>query len=331
MPMKLNTWIYLRRLQLQPLFKAHIAAFRRFCDHFKVQLRAEVDQDKKLQLLMELLSQHFPRLSELMHLDDPVIVQCIQEFEMMTNCGVQPCHYFEATYPRAFDGIEDPPWTFTYLGKPTWNDHIKVGIVGSRDVHAGTTEIFKTVLSPWAQQHSCAIISGGAYGVDTWAHDLALTHRKPTFAWMPSGLQQIYPGLFRKKVAEICLDGAVMSEFPFAQTVQKHHFHVRNRLIAAMSDVLIIPQAARQSGTMITAHLALSYGKPLWVFPGHILQKHMSGNLDLLMLGASLVTSVDDLSMLFEAEFKIQSELFTTNSVMQKITPLHLGILEKQL
>lgn len=317
--MKLNTWIYLRCLQQQPLFQVHIAAFRRFCDQFKRRLRSEVEPDVQLHVLVELLRQHLPRLFALQSLSDPMLAPYASEYKMMVDCGVQACHYFDVVYPKAFDDMDDPPWTFSYLGQPSWNDHIKVGLVGSRNVHAGTLEIFRAVLSPWIQQYACSVISGGAHGVDCWAHDMAVSHGKPTFAWMPSGLQHIYPMPFRKRVAEICVQGAVISEFPFSQTVQKHHFHVRNRLIAAMSDVLIIPQASRKSGTMITAHLALSYGKPLWVFPGHVLQEHMSGNLDLLLLGASLVTSVDDLSTLFQAEFKTQPELLTTNSVKLKL------------
>lgn len=314
--MKLNTWIYLRALQQQPLFQTHIASFRHFCETHKIRLRAAPDEELRFDLFMTLLERHFsegfPHDSKILH---EACAEVRQEFQRMQDAGVRTCHYFDPHYPRGFDGMEDPPWTFSFLGQANWNNQVHIGIVGSRDVHATTTEVFRKILSPWVEPLPCSIVSGGARGVDSLAHHLALLHHKSTFAWMPSGLKHVYPQQFHKWIPHLCEHGAVLSEFGFEQEVRRHHFEVRNRLIAGMSDVLIVPQASLKSGTMITAHAALGYGKPLWVFPGHVLQNFMSGNLELLLIGASLVTTVDDLSSLFAAEFKIKLDSMTTNSV----------------
>ncbi|MFN7905814.1 MAG: DNA-processing protein DprA [Pseudobdellovibrionaceae bacterium] len=313
--MELNTWIYLRVLQKQPLFNAYVSVFRRFCDQYKGQLRAQTDIHLQLKLFTELLRIQVPRLYEAQLQSVELLNQTAQEYVMMREYGVQACHYFDLFYPHSFDGIDDPPWTFSFLGCPTWNECIRVGIVGSREVHASTSHLFRSVMSPWLKNQNCSIVSGGARGVDQLAHQMALFHSKPTFAWMPSGLKNIYPQQFTRWLKDICVHGAVLSEFDFSQEVRKYHFQIRNRLISAMSDVLIIPQSSRKSGTMMTAHSALGYGKPLWVFPGHVLQDFMGGNLDLLQIGASLVTSVDDLSNLYSSEFKITTRDFTTDSV----------------
>ena len=312
--MSINTWIFIRTLQKHPFFGLSISSFRYFCETYKKQLRGMSDDSLRWKAFETLFSQHFPaQYAQVMSSQD-ILTWVSQDYERMMAAGVHACHYLDSDYPVAFDGMDDPPWTFSYLGQPRWNQNIRVGLVGSREVHSATIEIFRAVLAPWISSINCAVVSGGARGVDLLSHRMALANHKSTYAWMPSGLNCIYPMQFRSWVDPICEQGAVMSEFDFSQEIRRHHFQSRNRLISAFSDVLIIPQASKKSGTMMTAHAALGYGKPLWVFPGHCVQDFMSGNLELLRLGASLVAGVDDLSNLYEGEFKGASERITAYS-----------------
>lgn len=311
--MTMNTWIFLRAFQKHPLFGLSIGSFRHFCETYKKQIRQEVSVSQNWELFEKLFASAFPELHGHILRGDWV-ERVISEYDEMMQSGVRVCHYLDHHYPKAFDGMEDPPWTFSYFGQPCWNQEIRIGVVGSREVHSATVEIFRSVLSPWIESTPCAVVSGGARGVDLLAHRLALAHHKSTFAWMPSGLKHIYPNQFRQWVEGICVRGAVMSEFGFSQEIRRHHFESRNRLISAFSDVLIIPQATLKSGTMMTAHSALGYGKPLWVFPGHFVQDFMSGNSELLRMGATLVNSVDDLSNMYDGEFKSVADRITTYS-----------------
>ncbi len=149
------------------------------------------------------------------------------------------------------------------------------------------------------------MVSGGARGVDQVAHQIALMTGVKTLVWLPSGLGHIYPGHFTKMAQEILSSGGVLlSEFDYQETMRKHHFVERNRLIAGMSQSLFIPQAALRSGTIMTAHFSLELGRPIFVIPGHPLITAYGGNLELGQLGATFVRSSRDLEQFLTVEIE---------------------------
>lgn len=225
-------------------------------------------------------------------------------------------------YPDAFYLMSDPPISFTYFGSPIWLYRKCVSIVGSRDARAESMQWIENEYSQFLVDHSAITVSGGARGVDQAAHLMAIRKHQPTVVVLPSGLGQIYPqSLSDWKKSILDVGGCFLSEYNFEQRMQKYLFHHRNRLIAAFGKVLIIVEARRRSGTMITAQLAAQWGVPVLVVPGHPSDQNFLGSLDLLSEGATLLRDAQDLGMFFESE--VSAEIAGLVSVDEHMTNTH--------
>ncbi len=206
-------------------------------------------------------------------------------------------------YPDAFYLMSDPPLSFMYFGSPIWLYRDCVSIVGSREARAESLQWIENEYAQFLAEHSTVTVSGGARGVDQAAHLMAIRKHQPTVVVLPSGLGQIYPqSLLEWKKSILDVGGCFLSEYSFDQKMQKYLFHHRNRLIAAFGRVLIIVEARRRSGTMITAQLAAQWGVPVLVVPGHPSDQNFLGSLDLLSEGATLLRDAEDLGIFFESE-----------------------------
>jgi len=140
------------------------------------------------------------------------------------------------------------------------------------------------------------IISGGARGVDQKAHMISLRSGRPTVAFLPAGLACVYPRDFSGWIEPICrAGGAVVSQFsPFSE-MRKQNFHHRNRLIAQLAQSVFVAEAARKSGSYLTARLAVDLGKGVGVLPSSPNYVGNLGGLDLLFSGAQLIREARDL------------------------------------
>jgi DNA processing protein len=156
-------------------------------------------------------------------------------------------------------------------------------------------------ISNFLQSFPVTIVSGGAQGVDQLAHSLALRNQCPTIVFLPSGHKCYYPKDLQIWEARI-IDGggAIVSEFPPMAAMRKYHFARRNRLIAAMGDLVFIAQAARSSGTQVTALHAVNLGRPVGVLP-HFPGNEVMGSLELLRDGALMIQDSDDLLTAFHS------------------------------
>jgi len=204
--------------------------------------------------------------------------------------------YGEASYPEEFKLLTDPPLVFSYLGQPIWMKE-KIAIVGSRHPSQKTLWWLRKELGSLLTKYNLVSVSGGAIGVDQLAHQASVDLKMPTIAILPSGIRNIYPKNFTSLSDEILNNGGcILSEFQDQLSVRKHHFSHRNRLIAALGKVSVIVEAREKSGTSITAHRALEMGKDLFVVPGHPLDESFHGSLQLLKMGAHIMTESADLS-----------------------------------
>jgi DNA processing protein len=146
--------------------------------------------------------------------------------------------------------------------------------------------------------------------VDQKAHLLSLRTGRPTVVFIPAGLEKIYPTSLQEWIPEILsMGGALLSEYENRQPMQKHFFAQRNRLISALGKATLVIEARRHSGTLLTAKEAIEQSRPLWVLPGHPMDFHCQGSLELLIEGATPVTSATDLSDLFNSEVQGLSAL----------------------
>jgi DNA processing protein len=146
-----------------------------------------------------------------------------------------------------------------------------------------------------------AVVSGGARGVDQWAHRLCMDEGLPTLCVLPSGLLNPYPPgnqEFWERVVEG--GGALLSTFPLREPMRKHHFHTRNRWIVGFSPAVFVVEANRRSGSAMTAGLAREEGREVCTLPVFPHSEQGLGNLDLIGGGATMVRDHEDLAVLWD-------------------------------
>ena len=206
-------------------------------------------------------------------------------------------------YPMAFYLMKEPPLFLEYIGQPIWNQHPMIAVVGSRKCHSLTRHWIQTELFQFLKDSKMTVVSGGAQGVDQLAHLIAIKAQLPTVVVLPTGLNEIFPSDLKDlKNAILHQNGCFISEFETDQKVRKSFFYLRNRLIAAMGKFCLIVQAGQKSGTMLTVHHALEFGRPVLTLPAHPLMVDFSGNVKLVQDGAYVIYKSNDLHVFWLAE-----------------------------
>lgn len=202
----------------------------------------------------------------------------------------------DANYPKDLLAWPDAPLVLWYRGAPAWQGFLFLGVVGSRHPQPESIDWMNWQLRAFLRQHKIGIVSGGARGIDQRSHLLAVESERPTLALMPVGLSQRYPPTFKLYEEEILAKGgAVVSPFPLDQPLYRGNFYYRNLVIAALTPLVLVVEARRKSGTMITAKAALELGKAVATLPAFPGQVGGMGNLDLLVDGAIMIRDVQDL------------------------------------
>ncbi|MCA9329129.1 DNA-processing protein DprA [Candidatus Saccharibacteria bacterium] len=202
----------------------------------------------------------------------------------------------------------------------------KVAIVGSRKL----TNYGRFVTEKLARElarNGVVIVSGLALGIDSVAHRTALEENRPTIAVLPTGLEKIYPYQHHYLAKQIVdQGGALVSEYPAEQTtVMKYQFIARNRIIASLSQVVIITEAAKKSGSLHTAQFALDQGIDIFAVPGKIIDQNSVGTNDLIKQGAQILTSAQDVLEILNIKPTNDLKHKNTDPIQQKVVQLLKG------
>ena len=200
-------------------------------------------------------------------------------------------------YPASLKEIADPPKELFIGGASidSWVDKPKVAIVGSRKVTPYGRAVTSKLAGDLARQGG-VIISGLALGVDSLAHLAALEVGGLSVAVLPGGLDKIYPASHLNLARRITEQGgSLISEYPAGSEIYKHNFIARNRIVSGLSDVLVITEAAANSGSLHTASFALDQGKTVMAVPGNINAPSSVGANSLIKSGALAITEVEDI------------------------------------
>lgn len=201
-------------------------------------------------------------------------------------------------FPQALNEIPEPPDELYLRGNlPDPTQYYYLAVVGSRKYTAYGREATERIISGLAGYPIC-IVSGLAVGIDGIAHRAALDAKLPTVAVPGSGLDTsvIYPRAHANLAREIVEDGgALLSEYEPKLRAAPWTFPQRNRIMAGLSQGVLIVEAEEQSGTQITARLALDYNKNVFVVPGSIFSATSKGTNKLIKQGATPITSAIDL------------------------------------
>jgi DNA processing protein len=199
-------------------------------------------------------------------------------------------------FPPGWYGLSRAPLLFSYIGRPVWLEKTLISIVGSRTPMTESTLWMQRELPRFLSCLDVAVVSGGARGVDQWAHRLALAARRPTVVVFPSGILNPYPH-DREDLWESVLleDGCLLSTFALGEPIRKQHFHTRNRWIAGLSELTFVVEGNRRSGSLLTAALALEEGRTVAAIPVSPYCAQGQGGLDLIVEGGIMIRDAGDL------------------------------------
>jgi DNA processing protein len=206
----------------------------------------------------------------------------------------------DTDYPAALKKIKDRPKDLYYIGNIK-NISPSVGIVGTRRCSNYGRQVASEFSKNLAARN-ITIVSGFAPGIDTVSHIAAIETSNRTIVVLGTGLSEkcIYPKEnipLIKKIIE--LGGCLISEYPPNTFGSRFTFPQRNRIVAAISDVLLVVEAPQKSGALITANYAFSYGKKVFSIPGSIYYENALGTNNLLKRGAHIATKADDILQTF--------------------------------
>jgi len=215
------------------------------------------------------------------------------------------CHVLiqsDENYPVSLREIYDPPLVLYVKGELTAKDKNSVALVGSRmTTHYGIETARK--LAYQLAYTGVTVVSGGARGIDTAAHQGALSGKGRTIAVLGTGINLVFPTENAELFERIASNGAVITQFPFNRPADKQSFPIRNRIVAGMTLGTVVVEANLSSGALITANFATEYGRQIFAVPGRIDSPRSKGCHDLIKKGAKLCEGVEDILSEFEYLF----------------------------
>lgn len=216
------------------------------------------------------------------------------ELRRLEEAGGSFLTWRNKAYPRRLLEIEDPPPVLYIRGEVKSRDELSVAVVGSRKT-SPYGRMFAERISRDLVRHGVTIVSGMARGIDSVAHWGAITEGGRTIAVLGCGIDVVYPPENRSLFGRIHDQGAILSEFPMGSLPEGGHFPRRNRIISGMVLGVVVVEARKGSGSLITARYALEQGREVFAVPGNVGTEGSLGTNRLIKEGAKLVESSEDI------------------------------------
>lgn len=224
------------------------------------------------------------------------------ELKRIADSGCRVIIQSDEEYPASLREIYDPPIVLYLKGALTAREKNAVAMVGSRQTtHYGIETARK--LAYQLAYVGVTVVSGGARGIDTAAHQGALAAKGRTVCVLGTGLSIVFPPENKELFDRIADNGAVMSQFPFNRNGDKQSFAIRNRIVAGMTLGTVVVEADLHSGALITANFATEYGRQVFAVPGRIDSPRSKGCHELIKKGAKLCEGAEDVLSEFEYLF----------------------------
>jgi DNA processing protein len=202
--------------------------------------------------------------------------------------------YSDPAYPAILREIYDPPLLLFVKGKDRVPPETCIAVVGSRNASHYGLRAAKNIATGLAEK-GVGVVSGFARGIDSAAHRGCLAGGGFTIAVMGTGIDLIYPASNKKLFNETLEHGIAISEFPMGTPPEPRNFPIRNRIISGLSRGVVVVEATRKSGSLITASMALEQGREVFAVPGSIDSFKSTGTHFLIKHGATLVENSSDI------------------------------------
>ncbi len=217
-----------------------------------------------------------------------------EEIKKAESEGVEIISQLDERYPVALKEIHDPPILLYVKGHLPLESVPKVAVVGSRIASLYGKRTAESISRGLAEA-GVAVVSGMAVGIDSAAHQGALSANGITLAVLGGGLSRLYPHENKKMADAIVKKGAVLSEYPMEMPPRPEYFPVRNRIISGLSSAVLVVEAKEKSGALITVDLALEQGRDVFAVPGNVDSARSGGTNSLLKQGAKFAMSAEDI------------------------------------
>lgn len=225
---------------------------------------------------------------------------------IITKQGIKIISFFDSEYPESLKNIANPPFIL-YVKGSLWSEP-KLGIIGSRKITQYGEKSIATLLPNLIKTFT--IVSGGAIGCDTKAHEISLQSKGKTIVVFGTGIDKNYPAgnsELYKKIVESWW--ALISQFPIWEWPQTYNFPQRNEIISGLSNGVLVVEAGEKSGTLITAQLALDQGRDLFAIPWDIFKTNSFWCNNLIKKGeAKMVTNENDIFEEYNISFEKNTE-----------------------
>jgi DNA processing protein len=249
--------------------------------------------------------------------DKTVFEKAEQELKFIKSNEIDVSYFQDENYPdRLKHCIDGPVLLFTSGNIDLKNKKI-ISIVGTRQITSYGMEFCRKLIEDLAPLDP-VIVSGFAYGVDIFAHQLAIDNNLQTIGVVAHGLNQIYPKNHKKYVAKVEQNGGFMTEFWSSSNPEKENFVRRNRIVAGISEATIVIESAERGGSLITANIANDYNRDVFAVPGRTTDKYSQGCNNLIKIQkANLLTGAADLVYILNWDIEsktkpVQKQLFVT-------------------
>jgi len=255
--------------------------------------RAVLEQDPKS---LQRIKGIGPRLSQ--SINAPYLLeQAERELEFLTKHKIDALYYQDPAYPYRLKQCVDAPILLYAKGEQGLHAERSLSVVGTRKATSYGRNLCRGIIKELSKlKPGPTIVSGLAYGIDVIAHRAALEFGLPTVAVLGHGMRTIYPSSHRDTARKIIGQGALVSDFHSGMGPERNNFLRRNRIIAGLSEGTLVVESAETGGSLITANMTFSYGRPVMAAPGRVGDQRSGGcnrliNRDI----ASITESAEDI------------------------------------
>ena len=233
--------------------------------------------------------------------------------------GIEFYSYWHPRYPRLLREIADPPLGIYVKGELPDDDIDTVAIIGARKCSRyGATVAYD--IAKELGKTNVIIVSGMARGIDSEGHRGILDGGGKTIAVLGCGVDICYPPENKELMERIVENGCIISEFAPGMPAMPGNFPSRNRIIAGLSKMVVVVEAGKKSGTLITADLALDYGRDVFVVPGNVTSALSKGTNELIKQGCPIITEGNDILIALGIAYKEEEKVKFKNKVAENIS-----------
>ncbi|MBF7092860.1 DNA-protecting protein DprA [Flavobacterium sp. ALJ2] len=231
-----------------------------------------------------------------------------KELDFIQSNAIKVTFFDEKNYPDRLKHCIDAPVLLFSSGNIDLKNKKIISIVGTRQITSYGMEFCKKLIEDLVPLDP-VIVSGFAYGVDIVAHQLAIENNLQTIGVVAHGLNQIYPKVHKKYVAQVEQNGGFMTEFWSSSNPDKENFVRRNRIVAGISEATIVIESADRGGSLITANMANDYNRDVFAVPGRTTDKYSQGCNNLIKTQkANVLTNAADLIYILNWDVKNESK-----------------------